>query len=148
MMLRKTPLRSKPRPEPKRERAAPVRSSIGPSSPVRMAVDLSGAATKPQELTIRREHTGTAAEKRYMGRVAALGCVVCRLLGFGSTPAQVHHCREEQGGGQRGGNFCTIPLCEPHHTGPTGLHGDKSALRQLKMTEMDLLDITIGDLHG
>lgn len=96
----------------------------------------------PQRVTA----TTTDAEREYMGRVAALGCVVCRLLGFGATPAQVHHIRTGQGGAQRAGNYCTLPLCEPHHQGPQGIHGDRSCLRQLNLTEFDLLDITIGEL--
>lgn len=94
-----------------------------------------------------RPATKTQAEAAYMGRVAALGCIVCRLLGDGPTPAQVHHVREGQGAAQRAGNYCTVPLCEPHHTGPAGIHGDRSALRMLKLDEMDLLNITIGELQ-
>ena len=81
-----------------------------------------------------------------MGRVAALGCVVCRLFGYGPSPAQVHHVRAGVGKAQRAGNYCTLPLCEPHHTGDGGVHGDRACLRQLNLTELDLLDITIGEL--
>lgn len=90
--------------------------------------------------------TKTEAEGAYMGRVAALGCIVCRLLGYGRTPAQVHHVRAGVGKAQRAGNYCTLPLCEPHHTGDGGVHGDRACLRQLSMSELDLLDITIGEL--
>lgn len=90
--------------------------------------------------------TKTEAEGAYMGRVAALGCIVCRLLGYSPTPAQVHHVRIGVGGAQRSGNYCTIPVCQPHHTGSQGVHGDRSCLRQLNMSELDLLDITIGEL--
>jgi hypothetical protein len=86
------------------------------------------------------------AERDYMGRVAALGCIVCRLMGLGATGAQVHHVRAGQGKAQRAGSFCTVPLCEPHHTGPKGIHGDRACLRQLNMSEMDLLDCVIGEM--
>lgn len=99
---------------------------------------------KPQHVPT----TTTDAERDYMGRVAALGCIVCRLLGFGPTPAQVHHIREGQGAAQRAGNYLTMPLCEPHHEGRHGVHGDKGCLRQLRMTEWDLLDITIGEVFA
>jgi hypothetical protein len=78
--------------------------------------------------------------------VAALGCIVCRLAGFGRRPAQVHHLREGKGAAQRGGHFCTIPLCPDHHVGPRGVHGDRSCLRALKVDEMDLLDMTLAEL--
>ncbi len=90
----------------------------------------------------------TKAESKYMGRVAELGCVVCRMLGYGPTPAQVHHIRDGQGMAQRAQNFLTIPLCPEHHTGKSGIHGDKSAMRLLKVDELDLLSKTIEDLSG
>lgn len=90
----------------------------------------------------------TKAEKRYMNRVAELGCVVCRMLGYGSTPAQLHHVREGQGMAQRAQNWLVIPLCPEHHQGKTGVHGDRSAMRQLKVDELDLLSQTIQDLNA
>ena len=44
---------------------------------------------------------------------------------------------------QRASNFLTIPLCQPCHTGPRGVHGDKSMMRQLKLSELDMLAWTI-----
>ena len=82
-----------------------------------------------------------------MNRVAELGCVVCRMLGYGSTPAQLHHVREGQGMAQRAQNWLVVPLCPEHHQGKTGGHGDRSAMRQLKVDELDLLSQTIQDLN-
>ena len=101
----------------------------------------------PSLLTPQRlPTTKTQADAAYMGRVAALGCVVCRLLGFGWIGAQVHHVRSGQGMAQRAGNYCVIPLCRDHHTGTSGVHGDRGCLRAVRCSEMDLLDITIGEL--
>jgi len=58
--------------------------------------------------------------QRHMGRVADLGCVVCRRLGLGETPAEVHHVRSNGWG--RSSDFHTIPLCYPHHRGADGIH--------------------------
>ncbi|MGU7801363.1 Ref family recombination enhancement nuclease, partial [Escherichia coli] len=33
----------------------------------------------------------TKDDKRWLEDVASLGCVVCRNLGYGATPAEVHH---------------------------------------------------------
>ena len=44
--------------------------------------------------------------------VASLGCICCRLLGFGYTPAELHHVRKH--GGSRK-NAPVIPLCPTHH---------------------------------
>lgn len=81
--------------------------------------------------------------KKHMGRVAALGCILCQVLGQGKTPAEVHHLREGQGGGQRADDFLTIPLCPNCHRGPQGIHGDKTLLRITKLTELDLLAMTL-----
>lgn len=58
-----------------------------------------------------------------MGRVAGLGCVVCRRLGYGWVPAEVHHVAE--GSGLRSA-FAVAPLCPTHHDekrAGTGFHG-------------------------
>jgi hypothetical protein len=45
--------------------------------------------------------------------------------------------------GQRASHWLTVPLCVPDHTGPQGIHGDRSAMRLRKLTELDLLAGTI-----
>lgn len=94
--------------------------------------------------------SGCNASKRHMGRVAGLGCILCRRLGLGETPAQVHHIREGQGAAQRADDFLAIPLCWEHHQGGTGLHGlgVKRFERMYKVTELDLLADTLRLLEG
>lgn len=91
----------------------------------------------------------TKSESQYLGKVARLGCCVCNLLGFDMTDVQpeIHHVREGQGMSQRASNFLAIPLCPDHHRGSSGIHGDRSVMRQLKCDEMDLLAWTIGRLN-
>lgn len=68
------------------------------------------------------KRSSTAAEKRHLAAVAALGCIVCRhCMGIHDTPAQVHHVRVNHGWG-RSSHTMTIPLCLEHHTGKTGVH--------------------------
>ena len=55
------------------------------------------------------------AEKEHLARVASLGCIVCRNLGFFETPATIHHIRAGQGMGQRASHNEVIPLCPGHH---------------------------------
>lgn len=87
----------------------------------------------------------TAAERKHMSRVAALGCILCDHLGLGATPAQVHHVREGQGMSQRASNFLTVPLCPEHHQGKSGLHGlgTNAFERTYRLSELDLLAMTI-----
>lgn len=80
----------------------------------------------------------TRPEIRHMGRVAELPCVLC-----GQQGVQVHHIREGQGMAQRASNWLVVPLCPSCHTGPLGVHGDKTMMRINKMTELDMLAKTI-----
>jgi hypothetical protein len=88
----------------------------------------------------------SAKASRHMGRVAALGCIVCRQLGYGYSPAQAHHIKEECGAGQRQSDYLTIPLCPTHHTdgGPgVAYHAGFRQFERIYGTELDLLAATI-----
>lgn len=78
------------------------------------------------------------ASALHLSRVAALPCCLC-----GTEPCEVHHIREGQGMAQRASDFLTIPLCPDCHRGSKGVHGDRSMLRLMKVTELDLLAATI-----
>lgn len=84
----------------------------------------------------------TSAEKRHLARVAQLPCGVCDAPG----PSFVHHIREGQGMAQRASHYLTIPLCHDCHQGKHGIHGDRSAWRLRKLTELDVLANTVGEL--
>ena len=74
-----------------------------------------------------------------MGRVAALGCIVCRRMFGEPSAAQVHHIRE---GRIARNDFLTLPQREPHHLGTTmSVHKAKpQLLRAMKIgSEFDLL---------
>lgn len=88
--------------------------------------------------------TRTKAVKQHMGRVADLGCILCRVLGYGQTPAELHHPRRGTGMGQRAPDEDCIPLCPEHHRGNTGLHGlgTKGFTERYGCTEADLLNHT------
>lgn len=87
----------------------------------------------------------SAKGKRHMGRVAGIGCILCQHLGYGQTPAEVHHVRDGQGAAQRASDMLTIPLCPEHHRGATGLHGlgVKGFYTRYRLSELDLLAMTI-----
>lgn len=48
---------------------------------------------------------------------------------------------------QRASDWLTVPLCQECHTGPNGLHGNRSLLRIRKLEELDLLAMTIEALN-
>lgn len=89
----------------------------------------------------------SAAGKRYMGKVAKIGCVLCAQLGRGMVAANVHHVREGQGLSQRSSHWLSVALCPDCHQGPHGFHGDRSLMRIAKLEELDLLALTIEALN-
>jgi hypothetical protein len=90
------------------------------------------------------------SEKEHLNRVAEIGCILCKHLGFDDTPAEIHHLRHGQGMAQRASNFLTIPLCPEHHRGNSGYHGmgEKAFYTRYKLTELDLLAMTIEHLYN
>jgi hypothetical protein len=63
----------------------------------------------------------TKDEKKYLDRVARLGCILCRsAFGVKDSPAEIHHIRRF--GGKRS-TSPVIPLCPEHHRGNSGVHG-------------------------
>jgi hypothetical protein len=85
------------------------------------------------------------ADKEHMNRVASIGCILCKHLDLGETPAQLHHIREGQGMSQRASNFLVVPLCPEHHQGNSGVHGlgERGFYTRYKLSELDLLAMTL-----
>lgn len=62
-------------------------------------------------------------EQRHMGKVAALGCILCDYYGFPGVPAQVHHILTGRTPGRRCSDWLTIPLCPAcHQDGQRSIH--------------------------
>ena len=59
---------------------------------------------------------------KHLSRVASLGCIVCRNLDFGESPAEIHHIRDGYGWSQNAPDEESIPLCYIHHRGKSGGH--------------------------
>lgn len=59
----------------------------------------------------------TKYEKQHLSRVAALGCVACRKMGYMDSLAEIHHPRAGTGKGRRASHFDALPLCPAHHRG-------------------------------
>ena len=81
-------------------------------------------------------------DRAYLSRVAALGCWICRRMGYFDTPAEVHHQRTGTGAGRRANHRRTVPLCPEHHRGQSGIHGlgTKGFARVYGITEVELID--------
>jgi len=83
----------------------------------------------------------TKDEKKHMSRVADLGCIVCRRMGYLNSPAEIHHKRAGTGAGKRSSHLNVIPLCPEHHRGDIGLHGlgSKGFVKHYGYDEDDML---------
>ena len=81
----------------------------------------------------------------YLEAVASVGCVLCKHLGLGYTPAEVHHVesvRDEMS------DYATVPLCQEHHRGATGVHGlrRRGFEMRYKLSDVDLLAMTAKEI--
>jgi hypothetical protein len=93
----------------------------------------------------------TKEESAHMGRVAALGCIVCRNTMGVLTPAECHHIRDGYGAAQRAPHNETIPLCPIHHrNGSYGVafHAGKQTWEEIYGTERELLEQVRGLLDA
>ena len=109
-------------------------STLKPGKPMKRAA---------MKATSKRKAT-TKQERVHMSAQAESGCILCRYLGYGDTPAEIHHLRHGMGAGQRNSNLMTIPLCPEHHRGATGFHGlgRRAFEREYGVTELELLDMS------
>lgn len=85
------------------------------------------------------------AEKDYLSKVAALGCIACHLQNTPGTPTEIHHIRAGKGKGQRASNYEVIGLCPAHHRGTAhpqvpSIHMAKRAFIAEFGTEQELLE--------
>jgi hypothetical protein len=84
----------------------------------------------------------TKLERIRNGKIAELGCSLCRHQGNAGSPAELHHIRRA---GKRG-DAPVIPLCPYHHRGSnTSIHGmgRKRFEREYLVTEEELLQATL-----
>ena len=92
----------------------------------------------------------TISERRHMDLVASLGCAVCRNMGYGESPAQLHHIRSRAGLGQRSSHAEVIPLCPAHHIAAyqTGFHASPKRWQAEHGTEDELLAQVLSELES
>ena len=92
----------------------------------------------------------TAASREWMGLVARVPCVICTMMGLGSSPAIVHHLKLGQGASDRASDWLTLALCPFHHVGDGGVHvlKEKGLRLRYNCSEIDLLALTIEAVHG
>lgn len=84
--------------------------------------------------------------KDYQSRVRDLGCIICKEMGLGNTPAAIHHVESIRDGLSE---YAVIPLCYDHHQGPEGVHGLRRKVFEMRyrLTDVDMLALVNRALH-
>jgi len=83
--------------------------------------------------------TPTATEKKWLSEISQLNCIVCKNMGLGESPADIHHI---DGSRKENAHLKTIPICPPHHrTGGYGiaLHAGRAEWEKRYGTQQQLL---------
>lgn len=85
------------------------------------------------------------SKKDHLNRVSSIGCILCKHLGLGDTPAEIHHVESVR---DELSDYAVVPLCPEHHRGPTGVHGlrRRGFEMRYKLTDVDLLAMTAREL--
>jgi hypothetical protein len=84
--------------------------------------------------------TKTKHEKEHMNKIADLGCIICRKMGFPNSPAELHHIKDKTGMGRKASNFEVIPLCPRHHRqGKDSYHYSPKEFTEKWGTQKELL---------
>ena len=113
-------------------------SKLAPRSAAQLAATVPTVDCEPMQPRRGKNRKRTDAEIEHQGRVAELGCIVCRMLGgYQQGHTELHHFRF---GGLRADNHMNVVgLCVEHHKPPRGWHGTRDAFKFLSTTPAALL---------
>ena len=82
--------------------------------------------------------------KEHLSKVAGLGCIICKKMGFPNSPAEIHHIKDRKGMSKKASDFETIPLCPNHHrNGVESYHYSPKKFNKKWGTQKELLDFTL-----
>lgn len=86
----------------------------------------------------------SAEEKAFMNKMASIGCIACKKMGYSTPGVSIHHI---DGRTKPGAHFYVLPLCGRHHQVPDtekpprwyALHANKRQFEAEYGTEQELL---------
>ena len=82
-------------------------------------------------------------KKEHLSKIASLGCIICKKMGFLDSPAEIHHINEGRIGKRADFNK-TLPLCPNHHrNGSESYHYSPKKFNKKWGTQKELLDFTL-----
>ena len=83
-----------------------------------------------------------------MRKVADLGCIACRKLGYEDTPAELHHVKKGTMV-KKASNYEVIPLCPHHHrTSNESYHLNPLWFTEKFGTQQELLEEVTRLIYG
>jgi|TARA_R100000482_G_C5125363_1_gene148393 hypothetical protein len=86
---------------------------------------------------------------QHLSKVAELGCIVCRKMGYPDTPAEIHHIKNGSGIGKKSSHLEAIPLCAYHHRiSNEAFHHSPKKFTEKWGTQQELLGETKELLYG
>lgn len=92
----------------------------------------------------RKDGGVSAFAKQHLARIHELPCGVC-----GATPVEAHHVLEGRTPGRKSPDVLAIPLCvDCHRGGVNGIHGRGVLWDVYRLSELDVLAMTIERLYG
>ena len=74
-----------------------------------------------------------------MSKVAQLGCIVCKQMGYPDTPCELHHIKDRRGMSKKSSDYEVIGLCYLHHRGDQGYHHSPKKFTERFGTQKELL---------
>ena len=74
-----------------------------------------------------------------MSKVAQLGCIVCKQMGYPDTPCELHHIKDRRGMSKKSSDYEVIGLCYLHHRGDQGYHHSPKTFTARFGTQKELL---------
>ena len=79
----------------------------------------------------------------YLSKLANLGCIICKKMGFQDSPAEIHHINEGRIGKRASFRKC-LPLCPNHHrNGIESYHYSPKKFNAKWGSQKDLLTETL-----
>ena len=72
-------------------------------------------------------------------KLAQLGCIVCKQMGYPDTPCELHHIKDRRGMSKKSSDYEVIGLCYLHHRGDQGYHHSPKKFTERFGTQKELL---------
>ena len=77
--------------------------------------------------------------KEHMSKVAKLGCIVCKQMGYPDTPCELHHIKDRRGMSKKSSDYEVLGLWYLPHRGDQVYHLSPKKFTERFGTQKELL---------